>query len=293
MLDRRIAITALGVFVLAMAGSARTAQATVVNYPDFSNVGGLTLVGSANNTDVPGQLELTPAANGQSGAAYSTTPILLGAGDSFSTQFQFQFTNQGGINPADGITFVLAANPNGLGQAGSGLGYSGVPNSVALAFDTFNNGLNDGNSSNHTYVSIDGNVANGSPLANQAQQNVYGNAECDFDVGYTQPGCLSNGDVWTVTITYDGNVLNEVISDPAENASFDAINSYAIDIASYLGTNTAFVGFTGSTGGGYAQQNVLNWEFANTAELPVPEPGTLVLFATAGATLVMLRRRPG
>src|ERR1700761_3220738 len=108
-------------------------HATVVNYSDFSSTAGLTLVG---NTTTPTTsdgtvLRLVDANIGESGAGYSTTPIGLGAGNSFSTQFQFRITNPGGIDPADGITFVLAATSTGLGGAGGGIGYQGVGNSLA------------------------------------------------------------------------------------------------------------------------------------------------------------------
>ena len=98
--------------------AASAAQATSVTYNDFSSTAGLTLVGSTA-TAVTGDgsvLRITPAATGQAGAAYSTAPITLGPSDTFSTTFKFRFTNTGGIAPADGITFVLAANPSGLGS---------------------------------------------------------------------------------------------------------------------------------------------------------------------------------
>src|SRR5450755_1778073 len=107
--------------------------ATTVTYNGFASPSPpLTSVGSTGAV-VTGDgtvMRITPAAPGQSGAFYSTAPITLGANDTFSTQFQFRFTNTGGIDPADGITFVLAQNATGLGVGGGGLGYLGVANSV-------------------------------------------------------------------------------------------------------------------------------------------------------------------
>src|SRR6185503_3539056 len=128
------------------------AQANTVTYADFSNTSGLTLTGNAATT-VTGDgtvLRVSPSAAWQVGAAYSTTPITLGAGDIFSTQFQFRFTSPGGIDPADGITFVLAANPTGLGASGFGIGYYGVQHSTAVEFDTYDNG--EPGTSNHVAV---------------------------------------------------------------------------------------------------------------------------------------------
>lgn len=262
--------------------------ATVINYPNFNNPGGLTLTGNTITTGSPGVLRIVSATGSQSGAAYSTTPITLGTNATFSTQFQFKFTNPGGWDPADGITFVLAASPGNLGGAGVGMGYSGVGNSFAVEFDTYNNtgyglGNDDGDSSNHVALDTNGD------LTNTALANVYGNGSCGFPSGgnpdqndYTVDGCMANGHVWTALITYDGtsNLLDVTLTDPAESSSFHAISGYSIDISSLLGTNTAYVGFTGGTGAGWENEDILDWTFANTATLPppptgVPEPGSL------------------
>lgn len=277
---------------------------TVINYPNFNNPAGLTLKGNTTTTGTPGVLRIVPAQGSQSGAAYSTTPITLGTNATFSTQFQFKFTNPGGWDPADGITFVLAASPNGLGSGGVGLGYQGVSNSFAVEFDTYNNGTPDLDSSNHVALDTNG------VLSNTAQVNVYGNGSCGFTSGgnpdqndYTANGCMSNGHVWTALVTYDGstNLLNVSMTDPSETGPFHAISDYSIDIGALLGTNTAYVGFTGGTGAGWQNEDILSWTFANTATLPpppvgVPEPGSLGMLGLGliglGAGVFMRRRKP-
>lgn len=270
-----------------------TAQATQFTYNGFSSTAGLTLVPSAAtaSTSDGTVLRLTPASGSSSGAAYSTSAFTLGANDTFSTQFQFRFTDPGGWDPADGITFVLAASPSGLGSNGVGMGYQGVNNSVAIEFDTYNNagyglGDDDGNSSNH--VSIDTNGA----LTNTDLTNVYGNGSCGFAGGNppqasnTVAGCMSNGNLWTANISYDGSNLTVTLKDPAEGSTFTAINNYAINIASDLGATNAYVGFTSGTGAGWENHDIVNWTFSNTATLPppptsgVPEPASLLLIGS-------------
>jgi Bacterial lectin len=185
-----------------IAGSANS-----FTYNGFASTAGLTVVGSAAKTTTSDGtvLRLTTASGGESGAVYSTSAFTLGASDTFSSQFQFRFTNPGGIDPADGITLVLAASPTGLGTAGGGMGYQGVPNGVAIEFDTYNNefGLPTDASSNH--VSIDTNGV----LTDLDLTNVYGNGSCGFPGGFpaqnpnTVPGCMSNGDLWTANVGYE------------------------------------------------------------------------------------------
>jgi hypothetical protein len=157
-------------------------------------------------------------------------------------------------------------------------------------------GDNDGNSSNHVAIDTDGN------LTNTALANVYGNGSCGFANGnppqnpLSADGCMSNGHLWTVNMSYDGANLTVKLRDPSEPADFVAINSYPINIANYLGTNNAYVGFTAGTGAGWENHDIVNWTFANTVQLPqssVPEPGSLLLLS-AGALMLAgagVRRR--
>ncbi|HEY5381192.1 MAG TPA: hypothetical protein VIJ65_02995 [Acidobacteriaceae bacterium] len=78
---------------------------------------------------------------------------------------------------------------------------------------------------------------------------------------------MSDGDLWTALITYDGTDLNLFLTDGSD-ATEHLISDYPIDIGLNLGTNTAFVGFTGAAGEGFENEDILNWEFSNTSTLP-------------------------
>ncbi len=282
----------LAVICASALSSAEAAGSTLFSYPGFADTSGLTFAGNAAtaSTSDGTALRLTPATSFQSSAAYSTSAIELGNNATFSTQFQFRFTGGAGVGPADGITFVLAANASGLGATGGALAYQYVNNSVAVEFDTFGNGSGDGNSSNHVAIDTDGNL-NVLGLA-----NVYGIRTCTFSSStpHTAAGCMSNGDLWTANVSYDGSKLSVNVLDPAKGVMFTAINSYPINIASHLGSNTAYVGFTGSTGGGYQNQDIVNWRFADTSSsLPTssPEPPTLLLLASTLLPLVCVYKR--
>ena len=107
---------------------------------------------------------------------------------------------------------------------------------------------------------------------------------------------MANGDLWTVTIGYNGSDLSVAAQD-GSHASQTVINNYAINIASLLGTNSAYVGFTGATGAYFENQDITTWSFSNTTALAaslVPEPSAFAVLGVAvlGLGAVSRRRAP-
>jgi hypothetical protein len=144
-----------------------------------------------------------------------------------------------------------SSGPTALGPAGGGLGYGpdfpggggGISNSVAVKFDLFDNA---GEGTNSTGLYTNG----ASPTVPSTD--------------LTPSGVnLQNSDLMRATLSYDGTTLTETLTDTVTGATFTT--SYAVDIPQTVGGNTAFVGFTGGTGGLTAAQNVQTWTFNNGA----------------------------
>ena len=267
-----------------------TANAAAIVFNDFSSLAGLQVngntrtihgcaasgvgstcspvvgVGDAGNPD-PSVLRLTNN-TGQSGSAFSTDTVPLALDASFSTAFTFQITDPVGIGDsdgqgADGLVFVVQTVANTAGGAGGGIGYQGLGNSVGIEFDTFNNGLQDGNNGNHVGIDISGNVSS------VARANV--------DI--PSMGRLNNGALWYAWVDYNGaSDLLEVRLSTTSSRPAAAFLSHTVDLVTVLGTTNAFVGFTSGTGSGGGDHDILSWQLNNTFD-PIPEPSSMALVA--------------
>jgi hypothetical protein len=186
---------------------------------------------------------------GQAASAFTVQRVGIRG---FSTTFQIRLHEGTQPNPADGLTFTIQTNsPTALGGAGGALGYQGIGNSVAIKFDVFNN---EGETDNSTGLFFNGDFP-GQPHA-PGEVNIPLNAN---NVN------LRSQSIKTITLTYNGiaHTLTEAIHDPTPGQvnNGDFTTTYNVDVASRLSADTAFVGFTGGTGGLFSLQDVLNWKY--------------------------------
>jgi hypothetical protein len=70
---------------------------------------------------------------------------------------------------------------------------------------------------------------------------------------------MQRGDIMKATLTYNGTVLMETVTDTVTGATYS--NSYSANIPALVGGNTALVGFGGSTGGASVAQNLQSWTY--------------------------------
>lgn len=209
------------------------------NYLDFLDMTGLTLVGSAAQSG--DRIRLTPSLIGQIGAVYTEDQILLGSG--FDTTFTYE------INPAaggaDGMVFIIQnESPTALYSNGGPLGYDGMTNSLALEIDTYVNG--NFNDPPVAHLSLHGRP--GTP--NSADELV---ASIISDTTLANVGGLR-----TMRVTYDSGIFEIYIDDLTVPRM-----SVFIDITQYLVSDSAWIGFIGSTGGVTQVNDVLSWSLTN------------------------------
>jgi fibronectin type 3 domain-containing protein len=225
----------------------------------FANAG--TTIKLNGNAAVSGTgILLTPNAGSQVGSFWAATQQ---DDTHFSTTFSFQLGS--GSTTADGFTFCIQNVPAGssaIGAVGGALGYGTIgTSSVAIKFDIYPN-------SSTTGLYSAG--ANPGEDANSLDMSTAG-----ID--------LHSGDVFNVSLTYDGTTLQETVSDATTGATY--IHNYTVNIPSLVGGNTAFVGFTGATGGQFTTQNIKTWTYTPTTQTPPAAPSNLILTVASGTEI--------
>ena len=188
-------------------------------------------------------LELTSGALNQASSAYYAMPVDITA---FNTVFDF-IVNQSGTSPVgDGLTLVIQnAGPTALGSNGAGLGYATIPNSVAIKFDDYNN-AGEGTASTGLYINGATPTVPSTDLHSIGGPPIYG------------------GGVVHVQVTYDGTTLTWQLVDPTALWPGTATQSVAVNIPQTVGSNIAYIGFTGSSGGTETEvTEILDWTFSN------------------------------
>ena len=203
----------------------------------FSYTAGLTLNGSTVATNDT-RLQLTNGRLAEAGSMFWNQPIGI---QQFTTDFEFQLS----LAKGDGFTFTIQRiGPTALGGAYAGLAYAGIGKSVAIKFDLYND-AGEGNDS--TGVFTDGALPT-VPAVDLTPSGIE----------------LNSGDSIQAHVTYDGTTLTMNLLDLVNNKTFTM--SKVINIPQIVGANTAYVGFTGSTGGLTSSQKILTWTYtAGTA----------------------------
>ena len=205
-------------------------------------------------------LELTDGTGSQSRASFFRYPLYIGA---FEAWFTYQDVGGGG---ADGITFLVQNSSAGAGATGNGssfgggLGYLGITPSAAIEFNIYS-------------------------AAPGGRGYAYG--QDGLNVGpysSTSPVNIASGNPISVYMLYANGNMQLQLSDTVSNTTFSTSLGVG-DLTSLLGSQTAYVGFTGGAGNTTSTQIVSDFTFISLTALSVhaTPTNTLVLSWPASA----------
>jgi hypothetical protein len=256
--------TASGFTTSGVASSTITVQSfgtSAISFGDGFSSAGIQFNGHAKLSG--SRLRLTDSASNEASSAFWNQPVNVQA---FTTDFTLQFTNA----IAEGLTFTIQGTGlTALGPSGGGLGYGpsnsagtpGIAKSVAVKFDIYNNA---GEGTNST-----GLYSNGASPTMPA--TTLGNGVS-----------LLSGHPFAVHITYDGANLAMTITDTT-NAAKTFTTKWPVNIPATVGGNTAYVGFTGATGGSFAIQEIARWTYSTSStKTPVVYQTTKLTAVSSG-----------
>ncbi len=231
-------VTDSGVYQLELSNSVgysySSSASLAVTLITFNNGGGWSANGNAIVAN--GALELTEGPLSQNSTFWLDEQVNVQA---FRASWIYQ-DNTGGAG-ANGVVFCLQNMGTNAFESASGggqMGYEGIVPSVALGFNIY---------PNYT-VGI------------QLTTN-------DFVVPFSTTGSVSlvSGDAIAVSVLYLNNVLSLGMTDTITGAAFST--NYSINIPNTVGSNVAYVGFTGASGGVGSDQVVSDFLFTNLVTL--------------------------
>ena len=190
-----------------------------------------------------GALYLTHARGDLYGASFYTQPISLLNNQSFSAHFSFQITSPlcGGGLGGDGLALVIHADKSISKAYGKGLGYGGLSPSIAIEFDTFQNGEYGDPNNKHIGVNVNGDL----------RSIVTANA----------PFFINDGATYYVWVDYNGStkLLEIRLSDDVARPSTPVL-SHTLDLSKIL-KSEVFVGFSAATGSCHQQHLIKSLYF--------------------------------
>ena len=220
-------------------------QGQSVFFPQFSATNGLII---QNNATVSSNLlHLNQGATGSRGGVWLTSQQNVLSG--FVSEFRFRIISKVG-GGADGFCFNIAgtAQPN----IGTSLGYSGITNSIAVEFDTYQNTSASDPDDHHISVHTRG------LLANTSDESA--------SLGlYTTPTDFSDGAIHKVKIEYVPGTLRVFL----DNLTSPVL-SVNVDLSTLLSlpTGNAWIGLAGGTGASFEYHDILAWSFTSYANVP-------------------------
>lgn len=184
--------------------------------------------------------------------------------DGFRASFSFMIENGSDNNVpdssfpgGDGLAFVIhnSRTPIDISNApGRGLGYTGIPNSLAVEFDMYRNTNFKDPDGNHIAVQCHGRKNNSAKHSKEST------------LGYSSDIPLFKSDViYYASVLYKDHRIEVYLeTQPITQSTTPRLVVENMDLESLLDLDqgSAYVGFTASTGSASQKQTLLQWNFA-------------------------------
>jgi len=155
----------------------------------------------------------------------------------FATEFRFRFFKAAPTS-SEGLTFTVQADGDtAVGATDGGIGYQGIPHSMALKFDLHN----DAGEGDNSVGLFFGGAFPGVPAIDLTPSGID----------------LHSGHIFAAYVTFDTHFLNLTLKDTLTSATFT--HSFHLPAVSPFGASTAFAGFTASTGAQTSTAQILDW----------------------------------
>lgn len=219
-------------------------------------------------------LQLTDDAANEARTAFFKNQVAVNT--SFTASFVYTPSHNPDLSSAaDGMAFILQRDTRGtaaLGGNGGNLGYGGITPSVGAEFNLY------GPNAVGISLQTNGTIAAGGTYTPTAPVN------------------LVSGDPIAVTINYNANTLTwtETLTDATANTTYS--QQFSVDLAGTIAANTAFVGFSGGTGGAASTQQISNFSFgspsgpsySNAVSIAGGMASTINVAATGGVPVISM-----
>lgn len=188
---------------------------------------------------------LTPDEPFCAGAAWSKIPREIFQGGAFIVTFKFRLT---GTEHEEGFAFVMQGRGDDVaGDCGTDLGYEGIGNSLAVEFDTHNNGSHSGDPNNN-HISIQ-------------------SRGCGANSAHHAYSIMCNTEVPTMADGFTHSVI--IFIQPLETDPKQFTISVSMDDTFVCGARGPYdniltedgvwFGLTGSTGRGSQEHRIMDW----------------------------------
>ena len=220
-----------------------------------TNGAGWTL--NANASVTTNVLAITGTTTNEARSAWLNQRVSTSA---FNASFTYNNPNTATLG-ADGFAFVLQSDPRQVGARGGsagGLGYSGITSSIAVGIDIFRS-VSGGRGAK---ILTNGSVATPFATANGV---AFGNGT-PIDVSISYDGVL-----FSVTYTQGANSFTQTLS---------------INLVTAIGS-TAYIGFTGGTGGEAVTQSISNFTYTATGTVPATYVNNVIADGAATSLQVL------